>query len=149
MLENITVTGNTENEVKKKGRKPTQVNYFDVKEELAVVAFINAKNIPGIERLSIDVNKESPELEVKVDRVNAGSLGVSTGQLGFNLRRSVYGQEISTYKEGDDDYNITMRMQDNQRKNENICLPHSKPMKIEGEEECCFFFLALGCLSLS
>ena len=43
MLENITVTGNTENEVKKKGRKPTQVNYFDVKEELAVVAFINAK----------------------------------------------------------------------------------------------------------
>ena len=35
MLENITVTGNTENEVKKKGRKPTQVNYFDVKEELA------------------------------------------------------------------------------------------------------------------
>ena len=43
MLENITVTGNTENVVKKKGRKPTQVNYFDVKEELAVVAFINAK----------------------------------------------------------------------------------------------------------
>jgi len=43
MLENITVTGNTENEVKKKGRKLTQVNYFDVKEELAVVAFINAK----------------------------------------------------------------------------------------------------------
>jgi multidrug efflux pump len=33
-------------------------------------------------------------------------LVVSTGQLGFNLRRSVYGQEISTYKEGDDDYNI-------------------------------------------
>jgi multidrug efflux pump len=85
-----------------------------------MIAFINSKNIPGIERLSIDVNKESPELEVKVDRVSAGSLGVSTGQLGFNLRRSVYGQEISTYKEGDDDYNITMRMQDDQRKNENV-----------------------------
>jgi multidrug efflux pump subunit AcrB len=90
-----------------------------------MIAFINAKNIPGIEKLSVDVNKESPELEVKVDRVNAGSLGVSTGQLGFNLRRSVYGQEISTYKEGDDDYNITMRMQDDQRKNENILFNQS------------------------
>ena len=34
-----------------------------------MIAFINSKNIPGIERLSVDVNKDSPELEVKVDRV--------------------------------------------------------------------------------
>ena len=96
-----------------------------LKEADKMIAFINSKNIPGIERLNVDVNKESPELEVKVDRVNAGSLGVSTGQLGFNLRRSVYGQEISTYKEGDDDYNITMRMQDDQRKNENVLFNQS------------------------
>jgi multidrug efflux pump subunit AcrB len=96
-----------------------------LKEADKMIAFINAKNIPGIERLSIDVNKESPELEVKVDRVSAGSLGISTGQLGFNLRRSVYGQEISTYKEGDDDYNITMRMQEDQRKNENTLFNQS------------------------
>ena len=99
----------------------TGIDYAEMlKEANKMIAFVNAKNIPGIERLSVDVNKESPELEVKVDRVNAGSLGVSTGQLGFNLRRSVYGQEISTYKEGDDDYNITMRMQDDQRKSENV-----------------------------
>ncbi|WP_395044561.1 efflux RND transporter permease subunit [Flavobacterium sp.] len=96
-----------------------------LKEADKMIAFVNSKNIPGIERLSIDVNKESPELEVKVDRVNAGSLGVSTGQLGFNLRRSVYGQEISTFKEGDDDYNIVMRMQDDQRKNENVLFNQS------------------------
>ena len=100
---------------------------YDVmlKEADKIIAFVNSKNIPGIERLNVDVNKESPELEVKVDRVNAGSVGVSTGQLGFNLRRSVYGQEISTYKEGDDDYNIVMRMQEDQRKNENILFNQS------------------------
>jgi multidrug efflux pump len=100
---------------------------YDVmlKEADKMIAYVNSKNIPGIERLSVDVNKESPELEVKVDRVNAGSLGVSTGQVGFNLRRSVYGQEISTYKEGDNDYNITMRMQDDQRKNENVLFNQS------------------------
>ena len=104
----------------------TGIDYDEMlKEADKMIAFVNSKNIPGIERLSVDVNKESPELEVKVDRVNAGSLGVSTGQLGFNLRRSVYGQEISTYKEGDDDYNITMRMQDDQRKNENVLFNQS------------------------
>ncbi|NHM06640.1 efflux RND transporter permease subunit [Flavobacterium sp. CYK-4] len=96
-----------------------------LKEADKMIAYLNSKNIPGIERLQVDVNKESPELEVKVDRVNAGSLGVSTGQLGFNLRRSVYGQEISTYKEGDDDYNIVMRMQEDQRKNESILFNQS------------------------
>ena len=96
-----------------------------LKESDRMIAYINSKNIPGIEKLSVDINKESPELEVKVDRVNAGSMGISTGQLGFNLRRSVYGQEISTYKDGDDDYNIVMRMQDDQRKNENILFNQS------------------------
>jgi multidrug efflux pump subunit AcrB len=90
-----------------------------------MIAYINAKNIPGIEKLKVDINKESPELELKVDRVGAGSLGVSTGQLGFTLRRSLYGQEISTYKEGDDDYNISMRMQDDQRNNEDVLFNQS------------------------
>ena len=106
-----------------------QLTGFDYNDMLIeadkMIAFIDSKKIPGIERLSVDVNKESPELEVKVDRTSAGSLGVSTGQIGFNLRRSVYGQEISTYKEGDDDYNIVMRMQDNQRKNENVLFNQS------------------------
>ena len=96
-----------------------------LKEAEKIIAFINSKSIPGIERLSIDVNRESPELEVKVDRVNAGSLGVSTGQVGMTLRRSVYGQEISTYKEDDDDYNITMRLQEDQRKDESILFNQS------------------------
>ncbi|HPX21010.1 MAG TPA: efflux RND transporter permease subunit, partial [Bacilli bacterium] len=96
-----------------------------LKEASKMIDFINSKNIPGIERLNVDVNKGSPELQVKVDRVNAGSLGVSTGQLGFNLRRSLYGQEISTYKEDDDDYNIVMRMQEDQRANESILFNQS------------------------
>ena len=96
-----------------------------IKEADKMIAFIDSKNIPGIEKLSVDINNESPELEVKVDRANAGSMGISTGQLGFTLRRSVYGQEISTYKEGDDDYNIVVRMQEDQRKNENVLFNQS------------------------
>ena len=85
-----------------------------------VITFINSKNITGIEKLNIDVNKESPELEVKIDRVGVGSLGATTGQVGFTMRRAIYGQEISKYKEGKDDYDIVMRLQEDQRKNESI-----------------------------
>ena len=85
-----------------------------------VISFINSKNIVGIEKLNIDVNKESPELEMKIDRVGVGSLGSTTGQVGFTMRRAIYGQEISKYKEGKDDYDITMRLQEDQRKNESI-----------------------------
>lgn len=95
---------------------------YDVmlKEADRMITFLNAKNIPGIEKLKVDINKESPELSVRIDRANAGSLGASTGMTGFTLRRAVYGQEISTYKEGDDDYNIVMRLQEDQRKNESV-----------------------------
>jgi len=43
MLDPINLTGNTDVELKKKGRKPTQLNYFDVREELAVVRFLQTE----------------------------------------------------------------------------------------------------------
>jgi multidrug efflux pump subunit AcrB len=49
-----------------------------------------------------------------------GSLGATTGQVGYTMRRAIYGQEISKYKEGKDDYDITMRLQEDQRKNESV-----------------------------
>ncbi len=91
-----------------------------LEEAKRVIAFLNAKNIPGVEKLNVDVNKESPELQMKIDRVGAGSLGATTGQVGFTMRRAIYGQEISTYKEGKDDYNIVMRLQEDQRKSESV-----------------------------
>ena len=43
MSETINLTGDTSVELKKKGRKPTQLNYFDVREELAVVRFLETE----------------------------------------------------------------------------------------------------------
>jgi len=45
MFENITLSGETSVESKKKGRKPTQTNYFDVKEEMAVLRFLEATSL--------------------------------------------------------------------------------------------------------
>lgn len=93
-----------------------------LKESNKIIDYINSKHIPGIEGLAIDVNKEKPELKMNINRTLAGNLMTSTGSVGFNLRRAIYGQEISTYKEEDDDYKIVMRLQDSQRQNQNLLL---------------------------
>ncbi len=82
-------------------------------------SYIQELSIPGIEELKIDVNKSKPELDVRVDRRKAGQLGVSTSQVGQTLRRAIYGEEVSTYKEGDDDYQVNVRFNEEFRYNEN------------------------------
>jgi len=42
MSELVNLTGDTNVELRKKGRKPTTTNYFDVREELAVVRFLES-----------------------------------------------------------------------------------------------------------
>lgn len=79
---------------------------------------IQKLNIPGIEGLKIDVNKSKPEINVHVNRRKAGRLGVSTADVGRTLRRSIYGEEVSTYKEGDEDYEINVRFANDYRFNE-------------------------------
>ena len=82
--------------------------------------FIENSGISGIEELKIDVNKNKPEMDIKVDREKAGQLGISTGQIGQTLRRAIFGEEASTYKEGDEDYEINVRLAEAYRYNESV-----------------------------
>lgn len=71
--------------------------------------FINTKSIAGIEELKIDVNKGKPSLQVVVDREKAGELGVAVGQVGQQLRRSLFGEKAGVYKLNGEDYDINVR----------------------------------------
>ncbi|KAA1246554.1 efflux RND transporter permease subunit [Aquimarina sp. RZ0] len=79
--------------------------------------FINEKNIPGIEELKIDVNKGKPAMQVVVDREKAGELGVAAGQVGNQLRRSIFGEKAGVYKKAGEDYDIYVRFDENNRYN--------------------------------
>ena len=74
-----------------------------------MVNFINSKNIAGIDELKVDVNKSKPAMQVVVDREKAGELGVSAGQVGNQLRRSIFGEKAGVYKEDGEDYDIYVR----------------------------------------
>jgi len=45
MIVNTSLSGETGAEIKKKGRKPTQTNYFDTREEMAVLRFLEATSL--------------------------------------------------------------------------------------------------------
>ena len=44
MSEILILSGTTDTDLKKKGRKPKQANYFDVREEMAVVRFLSTES---------------------------------------------------------------------------------------------------------
>jgi len=79
--------------------------------------FINTKNIAGVEELKIDVNKSKPSMQVVVDREKAGELGVSVGQVGMQLRRSIFGDKAGIYKKDGEDYDINVRFNEDLRYN--------------------------------
>ncbi len=80
-----------------------------------VQKFLTSKNISGIEELKLDVEIGKPELIVNIDRQKANRLNVRTGQIADALRTSLYGKEIATYKDGEDNYPINLRLKEKYR----------------------------------
>lgn len=92
-------------------------------DELIVTAekmkdFLNDKNVPGVDELKVDVNKSKPAMKVVVDREKAGEMGVSAGQVGNQLRRSIFGEKAGIYKKDGDDYDIYVRFNKDNRYNQ-------------------------------
>ena len=77
--------------------------------------FINERNIPGIEELKLDIEQGKPELPVIIDRAKARRLNVSTAAIGDAIRTALFGKEVSTYKQEEDDFPIMLRLEDQYR----------------------------------
>jgi multidrug efflux pump subunit AcrB len=71
--------------------------------------YIDSLNIPGVEELKTDFEMNSPEIIVNINRDRAQRLGISTGQIGLEIRTALYGKEISKLKQDEDEYPIMLR----------------------------------------
>ncbi len=92
--------------------------------------FIDTLGIWGIERLKSNMEVNKPEIILEIDREKANQLGVSTAQIGLSLRTAIYGMEISTIKEGEDEFPIQLRL--DRRYRNNIDLLLSQTMTVPG-----------------
>ena len=79
--------------------------------------YINTRSVAGIDELKIDVNRDKPGMKVLVDRKKSGELGVSTGQVGQQLRASIFGNKAGIYKQDGEDYDIYVRFNKRDRYN--------------------------------
>ena len=80
-----------------------------------VVQRIQESGIQGIEQLKSSLELGKPELVVDIDRDNARRFGLSTSTIGNEIRTALFGREVSKYKEGEDSYEINVRLNQNYR----------------------------------
>ncbi len=81
--------------------------------------FLNNENIPGVEELKVDVNKNKPGAKLIINREKAGELGITTNMVGRQLRASLFGAKAGIYKKDGKDYEINVRLKNDQRYDNN------------------------------
>ena len=93
-------------------------DYGQLTEKAALVQqYLAAKNIEGVQKLKLDVEVNKAEINLDINREYAKRVGLSTGQIGQNIRTSLFGKDVSTYSYDEDDYDINIRFGDAYRSN--------------------------------
>jgi multidrug efflux pump subunit AcrB len=82
-----------------------------------VQAYIEQQQIGGIEELRSDLEDSKPEIIINIDRERANREGISTGQVGMELRTAIFGEEASKFKLDEDEHPIQVRYAEPYRKN--------------------------------
>jgi multidrug efflux pump len=78
------------------------------------------KNIPGIVDLQDDYDDGRPELRIDVNREKAALYGLSTGLIANSVRTAINGTEATKYRVDEDEYDVTVRLKEEQRNNLDI-----------------------------
>ena len=79
--------------------------------------YLDSIQTPGVEELKMNIDLKNPEISLTVDRQRALAEGVSSAQIGSQIRTALFGFEASKIKDGEDEYKIQVRNNEMQRKN--------------------------------
>ncbi len=87
-----------------------------IKTAVSLKNYLDSIRVPGVEELKMDVDLTNPEVSLTVDRERALIEGVSSAQIGMQIRTALFGREVSKIKDGEDEYKIQLRNEELQRK---------------------------------
>jgi len=73
------------------------------------------REIPGVVDVDTNFEPTQPELRINVDRARAADMGVNIDSLANSLRTLVGGEEVSEYKDGDDQFKVLLRLDEQHR----------------------------------
>ncbi|MCP3899319.1 MAG: efflux RND transporter permease subunit, partial [Desulfobacteraceae bacterium] len=83
---------------------------FDILEKIANEIKAALVEIPHVKDIKDDYVKGLPSIKVHIDRQRASLFKLSTSDIGFALKTAYNGLDVSTYYEGDDEYDITVKL---------------------------------------
>lgn len=75
------------------------------------------KDIPGLTDLKSDFNESRPEIKITIDRERAALYKLNTASIASTIRTAITGFEASKFRVGEDEYDITVRLEKSQRDN--------------------------------
>jgi len=83
---------------------------LDRLEQYAQKVIAGLKKIPGFVDLDTSLAARRPEVRVHIDRQRAADLGIRVSSIASSLRTMVGGEKVSTFREGDEQYNVRLRL---------------------------------------
>ncbi|UCD58094.1 MAG: efflux RND transporter permease subunit, partial [Candidatus Hydrogenedentota bacterium] len=83
---------------------------FDILAETSRNVKKKIENVPGLVDLKDDYEYARPELRFRVDRRRAALLDVNTVMVANFIKTAVRGREVGTFRQGEDEYDITLRL---------------------------------------
>ena len=97
----------------------------DIKQRLQRA--VETGEIPGLVDVQDNLNTGRPELRVDIDRERAAQFGLSTSQIAQVVRGAINGIEASKYRTGEDEYDIRVRLREEDRQSleslKNLTIP--------------------------
>jgi len=84
--------------------------------------YIDSLKIPGLTELKSDFEMGKPEAIISIDREKANRQGISTAQIGMEIRNALLGKEASKFRDFEDQYPIQLRYSEDVRHNINKLL---------------------------
>ncbi|MBT5973700.1 efflux RND transporter permease subunit, partial [Desulfobacula sp.] len=73
------------------------------------------ENIPHVKDVRNDYQGGLPSVQVKIDRQKTALFGLTTSAIGNALKTAYNGLDVSTYYEGDEDYDIVVKLAESDR----------------------------------
>jgi hydrophobic/amphiphilic exporter-1 (mainly G- bacteria), HAE1 family len=88
---------------------------IDQLQQYTVQLMEKVREIPGVVDVDTNFEPTQPELRINVDRARAADLGVNIDSLANSLRTLVGGEEVSEFKDGDDQFKVLLRLDEPHR----------------------------------
>ncbi len=123
------------------GGKPISIDVLghdmEVTDRIAARIRELAQDIPGARDITLSRDQGNPEIAVHIDRARAAALGLNITRVVESLRTLFYGTTATKYREGENEYDVFMQLQEPQRGsisdllNSEIVLPDGRRLRLD------------------